>query len=111
MEPEGQGTLIVALGTNRKTLSIVGTVDGSTTDSIWVPFYFKWEDNLSSAFLEQLILILLGGSFGMGLGLLLGTSIQPARICGVLALYLLGTAAAAMGITRINVMQLMKTED
>ncbi len=222
MIQEGEGTLTIALGTKRKTLSIVGTVAGGTADCIWIPFYFKWDDDLSSAFpvqscsftirsnarleetkadiftwfsrpsvsngadaepfgvlvqdqtylesldklesslellrsllpllavlgailsflatyamtrgrqkefavmrclglrqgtifsvvlLEQLILILLGGSFGMGLGLLLGASIQPARICGVLLLYLLGTAAAAMGITRINVMQLMKTED
>lgn len=222
MEQDNQGTLTVTLGTNPKTLKIVGTVTGGSTDSIWVPFYFKWDDDLSSAFpvqscsftirdnacleetkddiftwfsrpsvsngadaepfgvlvqdqtyqeslhklesslellrlllpllavlgavisflatyamtrgrqkefavmrclglrqrtifsivlLEQMILILLGGSLGMCLGLLLGASIQPARICGVLLLYLLGTATAAMGITRINVMQLMKTED
>ena len=221
MEPEERGTLTVALGTNRKNLNIVGTVSGSSMDSIWVPFYFKWEDDLSSAFpvqscsftirdntrleqtkddiftwfsrpsvsngadaepfgvlvqdqtyreslhklessleqlrlllpllavlgimisflttyamtrgrqkefavmrclglrkktifvmvlWEQLILILIGGSIGICFGLL-GASIQAARICGVLLLYLLGTATAAMGITRINVMKLMKTED
>lgn len=222
MEPDGQDALTITLGTNRKTLKIVGTVAGGSTDSIWVPFYFKWVDDLSSAFpvqscsftirdnarleqtkddiftwfarpsvsngadvepfgvlvldqtyleslnklksslellrlllpllavlgavisflatyamtrgrqkefavmrclglrqrkifsivlLEQLILILLGGSFGMCFGLLMGASIQAARICGVLLLYMLGTATAAMSITRINVMQLMKTED
>ena len=222
MEPDGQDALTVTLGTNRKTLKIVGTVAGGSTDSIWVPFYFKWEDGLSSAFpvqscsftirdnarlekakediftwfsrpsvsngadvepfgvlvqdqtyleslnklksslellrlllpllavlgtvisflatyamtrgrqkefavmrclglrqrtifsivlLEQLILILMGGSIGMCFGLLMGASIQTARICGVLLLYMLGTATAAMSITRINVMQLMKTED
>lgn len=221
MEPEERGTLTVALGTNRKNLKIVGTVSDSSMDSIWVPFYFKWVDDLSSAFpvqscsftirdntrleqtkediftwfsrpsvsngadaepfgvlvqdqtyreslhklessleqlrlllpllavlgvmisflttyamtrgrqkefavmrclglrkktifvmvlWEQLILILIGGSIGICFGLL-GASIQAARICGVLLLYLLGTATAAMGITRINVMKLMKTED
>lgn len=222
MEPEGQGTLTVTSGTNRKTLKIIGTVSDGSTDGIWVPFYFKWEDNLSSAFpvqscsftirsnarleqtkddiftwfsrpsvsngadaepfgvlvqdqtyleslnklesslellrlllpllavlgslisflatyamtrgrqkefavmrclglrqrkifsivlLEQLVLILMGGSIGMCFGVLLGALIQAARICGVLLLYLLGTATAAMRITRINVMRLMKTED
>ena len=221
MEPEERGSLTVVLGTNRKNLKIVGTVSDSSMDSIWVPFYFKWEDDLSSAFpvqscsftirdntrleqtkddiftwfsrpsvsngadaepfgvlvqdqtyreslhklessleqlrlllpllavlgvmisflttyamtrgrqkefavmrclglrkktifvmvlWEQLILILIGGSIGICFGLL-GASIQAARICGVLLLYLLGTATAAMGITRINVMKLMKTED
>lgn len=221
MEPEERGSLTVALGSNRKNLKIVGTVSGSSMDSIWVPFYFKWEDDLSSAFpvqscsfnirdntrleqtkddiftwfsrpsvsngadaepfgvlvqdqtyreslsklessleqlrlllpllavlgimisflttyamtrgrqkefavmrclglrkktifvmvlWEQLILILIGGSIGICFGLL-GASIQAARICGVLLLYLLGAATAAMGITRINVMKLMKTED
>ena len=65
----------------------------------------------SIVLLEQLILILIGGSIGMCFGLLLGAAVHAARICGVLLLYLLGTATAAMGITRINVMQLMKTED
>jgi ABC-type antimicrobial peptide transport system permease subunit len=65
----------------------------------------------SMVLLEQLILILMGGSIGMCFGLLMGASIQTARICGVLLLYMLGTATAAMSITRINVMQLMKTED
>lgn len=222
MELDGQAALTVTLGTNCKILKIVGTVAGGSTDGIWVPFYFKWEDDLSSAFLvqscsftirdnacleqtkddiftwfsrpsvsngtdvepfgvlvqdqtyleslnklesslellrsllpvlailgtilsflttyamtrgrqkefavmrclglrqrkifsivllEQLLLILIGGSFGMCLGLLLGASIQAARICGVLLLYMLGTATAVMSITRINVMQLMKTED
>lgn len=222
MELDGQDALTVTLGTNCKILKIVGTVAGGSTDGIWVPFYFKWEDDLSSAFLvqscsftirdnacleqtkddiftwfsrpsvsngtdvepfgvlvqdqtyleslnklesslellrsllpvlailgtilsflttyamtrgrqkefavmrclglrqrkifsivllEQLLLILIGGSFGMCLGLLLGASIQAARICGVLLLYMLGTATAVMSITRINVMQLMKTED
>lgn len=222
MVPDGEGTLTVTSGTNHKTLKIIGTVSGGSTDSIWVPFYFKWDDALSSAFpvqscsftirdnarleqtkdniytwfsrpsvsngsdaepfgvlvqdqtylesldkletslallrsllpllavlgslisflatyamtrgrqkefavmrclglrkrtifaiilLEQMILILLGGSLGMGLGLLLGAAVQAARICGVLLLYMLGTATAAMSITRINVMQLMKTED
>ena len=214
--------MTVTLGPNHKTLKIIGTVAGGSTDSIWVPFYFKWEDDLSSAFpvqscsftildnarleqtkddiftwfsrpsvsngsdaepfgvlvqdqtyleslnklesslerlrlllpllavlgaiisflatyamtrgrqkefavmrclglrqrtifsmvlLEQLILILMGGSAGICFGLLLGASIQTERICGILLLYLLGTATAAMRITRINVMQLMKTED
>lgn len=222
MEPDGQDTLTVTLGTSRKALKIVGTVAGGSTNSIWVPFYFKWEDSLSSAFpvqscsfsirdnarleetkedifnwfsrpsvgngsdaepfgvlvqdqtyqeslnklegslellrlllpllavlgaiisflatyamtrgrqkefavmrclglrqrkifsivlLEQLILILMGGSIGMCSGLLLGASIQAEQIYGILLLYLLGTATAAMSITRINVMQLMKTED
>lgn len=222
MEPDGQGTLTVTLRNDCKTLKIVGTVAGGSTDSIWVPFYFKWDDDLSSAFpvqscsftirdngdlerskdeiftwfsrpsvsngadaepfgvlvqdqtyleslaklenslellrtllpllavlggiisflatyamtgsrqkefavmrclglgrgrifsmvlLEQLFLILMGGCSGMGLGLLLGTAIQTTRIGGVLALNLLGTATAAMRITKINVMQLMKTED
>lgn len=222
MESDEQAALTITLGTNRKTLKIVGTVAGSSTNSIWVPFYFKWEDGLSSAFpvqscsftildnarleqtkddiftwfsrpsvsngsdaepfgvlvqdqtyqeslnklesslerlrlllpllavlgaiisflatyamtrgrqkefavmrclglrqgmifsivlLEQLILILMGGSAGICFGLLLGASIQTERICGILLLYLLGTATAAMRITRINVMQLMKTED
>lgn len=222
METDGQDALTVTLGTNRKTLKIVGTVAGVSTDSIWVPFYFKWVGDLSSAFpvqscsftirdnarleqtkddiftwfsrpsvsngadvepfgvlvqdqtyleslnklksslevlrlllpllavlgtvisflatyamtrgrqkefavmrclglrqrtifsmvlLEQLILILMGGSIGMCFGLLLGAAVHAARICGILLLYLLGTATAAMGITRINVMQLMKTED
>lgn len=222
MVQEGGGTLIVRSGTNSRKLNIVGTVSGSNTYGIWVPFYFKWVEDLSSAFQvqtcsftirdnarlenakediftwfsrpsvsngadaepfgvlvqdqtylesldklettlellrsllpllavlgalisflatyaitrgrqkefavmrclglrkrtifglvlwEQLILILLGGSFGMCLGLMLGTAIQAAQICGVLLLSMLGTAAAAMSITRINVMQLMKTED
>ena len=222
MEPARQGTLTVTLGTNRKTLKIVGTVAGGSTDSIWVPFYFKWVDDLSSAFpvqscsfiirdnarlkqakddiftwfsrpsvsngadaepfgvlvqdqtylqsinklesslerlrlllpllaflgaiisflathamargrqkefavmrciglrqgkifsivlLEQLILTLMGGCAGICFGLLLGASIQAARICGILLLYLLGTATAGKSITRIHVMQLMKTED
>lgn len=222
MVPDGEGTLTVTSGTNHKTLKIIGTVSGGSTDSIWVPFYFKWDDDLSSAFpvqscsftirdnarleqtkddiftwfsrpsvsngsdaepfgvlvqdqtylesldklenslellrsllpllavlgamisflatyamtrgrqkefavmrclglrkktifvivlLEQLILVLLGGNLGMGLGLLLGAAIQAARICGVLLLSMLGTAVSAMSITRINVMQLMKTED
>lgn len=222
MVKEGDGTLTVRSRNNSRKLNIVGTVSGSSTDGIWVPFYFKWDDDLSSAFLvqtcsftirdnarleeakediftwfsrpsvsngadaepfgvlvqdqtylesldklettlellrsllpllavlgalisflatyamtrgrqkefavmrclglrkrtifgmvlwEQLILILLGGSFGMCLGLMLGTAIQAAQICGVLLLSMLGTAAAAMSITRINVIQLMKTED
>jgi len=222
MQADGQGTATIVSGTNRKHLKIVGTVAGDCADSIWVPFYFTWEDDLSSAFpvqscsftirdnacleeskddiftwfsrpsvsngsdaepfgvlvqdqtylesldklegslellrlllpllavlggiisflatyamtrgrqkefavmrclglrqrtifvivlWEQLLLILTGGSFGMCLGLLLGAAIRAGRICGVLLLYLLGTATAAMGITRINVMQLMKTED
>ena len=222
MVQEGDGTLTVTSGTNWKTLTVIGTVSDSTANSIWVPFYFKWEDDLSSAFLvqscsftirdnarleeskddiftwfsrpsvsngsdaepfgvlvqdqtylesldklesslellrlllpllavlgaiisflatyamtrgrqkefavmrclglrkrtifsivllEQMILILIGGSIGMCFGLLLGAAVHAARICGVLLLYLLGTATAAMGITRINVMQLMKTED
>ena len=222
MEPDGQDALTVTLGTNRKTLKIVGTISGGSTNSIWVPFYFKWADDLSSAFpvqscsftirdnarleqtkddiftwfsrpsvsngsdaepfgvlvqdqtyqeslnklesslerlrlllplfaflgaiisflatyamtrgrqkefavmrclglrqrkifsmvlLEQLILILMGGSIGMCAGLLLGASIRTERISAILLLYLLGSATAAMSITRINVMQLMKTED
>lgn len=222
MVQEGDGTLTVTSGTNWKTLTVIGTVSDSTANSIWVPFYFKWEDDLSSAFpvqscsftirdnacleeakddiftwfsrpsvsngadaepfgvlvqdqtyleslsklesslelfrlllpllavlgslisflatyamtrgrqkefavmrclglgqrtifvmvlLEQMILILIGGSIGMCFGLLLGAAVHAARICGVLLLYLLGSATAAMGITRINVMQLMKTED
>ena len=222
MESDEQVALTITLGTNRKTLKIVGTVAGSSTNSIWVPFYFKWEDDLSSAFpvqscsftildnarleqtkddiftwfsrpsvsngsdaepfgvlvqdqtyleslnklegslerlrlllplfaflgaiisflatyamtrgrqkefavmrclglrqrkifsivlLEQLILILMGGSIGMCSGLLLGASIRTERISAILLLYLLGSATAAMSITRINVMQLMKTED
>lgn len=222
MVQEGDGTLTVTSGTNWKTLTVIGTVSDSTANSIWVPFYFKWEDDLSSAFpvqscsftirdnacleeakddiftwfsrpsvsngadaepfgvlvqdqtyleslsklesslelfrlllpllavlgslisflatyamtrgrqkefavmrclglgqrtifvmvlLEQMILILIGGSIGMCFGLLLGAAVHAVRICGVLLLYLLGSATAAMGITRINVMQLMKTED
>ena len=65
----------------------------------------------SIVLLEQLILILMGGSIGMCSGLLLGASIRTERISAILLLYLLGSATAAMSITRINVMQLMKTED
>lgn len=222
MQADGQGTLTVALGTDRKTLNIVGTVAGGSADSIWVPFYFKWDDDLSSAFpvqscsftirsnahleeaksdiftwfsrpsvsngsdaepfgvlvqdqtylesidklesslellclllpllavlgavisflatyamtrgrqkefavmrclglrqrkifsivlLEQLILILIGGSAGMCFGLLLGVTIQAVRIFGVLLLYLLGSSTAALSITRINMIKLMKMEE
>ena len=222
MVQEGEGTLTVNSGTNWKTLTVIGTVSDSTANSIWVPFYFKWEDDLSSAFLvqscsftirsnahleeaksdiftwfsrpsvsngadaepfgvlvqdqtyresldklenslellrlllpllavlgslisflatyamtrgrqkefavmrclglrqrkifsivllEQLILILIGGSAGLCFGLLLGATIQAVRICGVLLLYLLGSSTAALNITRINVIKLMKMEE
>lgn len=222
MVQEGEGTLTVNSGTNWKTLTVIGTVSDSTVNSIWVPFYFKWEDNLSSAFLvqscsftirsnphleeakndiftwfsrpsvsngadaepfgvlvqdqtylesldklesslellrlllpllavlgaiisflatyamtrgrlkefavmrclglrqrtifsivilEQLILILIGGSAGMCFGLLLGVTIQAVRIFGVLLLYLLGSSTAALSITRINMIKLMKMEE
>lgn len=222
MVQEGEGTLTVNSGTNWKTLTVIGTVSDSTANSIWVPFYFKWEDDLSSAFLvqscsftirsnahleeaksdiftwfsrpsvsngadaepfgvlvqdqtyresldklenslellrlllpllavlgslisflatyamtrgrqkefavmrclglrqrkifsivllEQLILILIGGSAGLCFGLLLSATTQAARICGVLLLYLLGSSTAALNITRINVIKLMKMEE
>ena len=50
MEPDGEGTLTVMSGSSRKMLKIIGTVSGAGIDSVWVPFYFQWDDDLSSAF-------------------------------------------------------------
>lgn len=64
--------------------------------------------------IEQIILVVSGGVLGICLGLLIGNNMQIKTIVqagGVIALFILGSCVAAMKITKINVMKLMKVED
>lgn len=224
-ELDGVMIITVSNGRNTKDLQVIGTVTGGGSKSIYVPFYYKWDDALSSAFmvtscsftildnskleqakneiytyfsipsvsngadaepfgvlvqdqtyreslekleaslemlrvllpllavlgglisflatyamtrgrqkefavmrclgmhriqifaivlLEQFLLVLTGGTFGMCLGWAIASNLPSVvllRSASAMVLFLLGTAVAAMNITRINVMKLMKVED
>ena len=65
-------------------------------------------------FLEQAVLAILGGGMGIGAGWLLDTVLESGAMVKaalVNAVFLGGAAIAAIRVTSVNVMKLMKVED
>mgnify|MGYP003471707640 CR=1 FL=1 len=65
-------------------------------------------------FFEQAVLAILGGGIGIGAGWLLDAVLESGAMVKaalVIAVFLVGAAIAAIRVTSVNVMKLMKVED
>lgn len=68
----------------------------------------------SIVFFEQSVLALLGGGVGIGIGWLVDSAMETgalAKAALVIAVFLIGAAIAAIRVTGVNVMKLMKVGD